>query len=587
MNQGFNSADLFKHILIQTNTKCTRKCSFCLYGMKDVTIDESEMPDWLFEKIVSELAAIRYSGRVSLFEINEPLLDAKIVERVAYVKEKVPDSWQYINSNGDLLTPGLATQLIEAGLDYLTINSYSIAAYRKTKAIRNSLPSKIRERVIHLDRFSYDFALDNRGGNLPHIEELSEPLNAGCSRVNNVLYVKPDGTVVSCFGDFFNKNVMGDAKVQHVVDIWFGETFSHLRDNLNNKNRTVSELCSKCNIPEEGNYLDSYNRLPALAGRTNVLAGAAVGASASFKMFYPYLAKYSKLLYLISSHATNESLGIKNIKITEKYDRVLTDPRIDYVFVANQNQFHFSVAMEALKAGKHVLIEKPLTLSLKDYHELKQVSEAQGLIIGGIFQWRFLNVVRVVKNALADGALGEVLFVNCKMFWKRDDAYFENGRGSVFYDGGGVLIKQAIHCLDLLIYLIGLPVSWNALGSNTTGKREVEDSVLVTLEFPKGFGVVEATVSAEENLPPEIEIVGSKGHVRFSFNDVITHWRCAYPAGEPKKKISVLDRQIENFINALQGKEPLVVTPEECVKSLGIILDIYDRHNLAKHEMIQ
>lgn len=82
--------ELFPHILIQTNNKCTRRCEFCLYGMKDIKIEDHVMPDWLFRKIIQELNQIDYSGRISLFEINEPLTDPRIIDMVRYAKKTFP-----------------------------------------------------------------------------------------------------------------------------------------------------------------------------------------------------------------------------------------------------------------------------------------------------------------------------------------------------------------------------------------------------------------------------------------------------------------------------------------------------------------
>ena len=122
---AYNKTPLFDHILIQTNNRCTKKCSFCWYGMKGVDIPDDEMPQWLFYKIIDDLAGINYSGRVSLFEMNEPLTDPRIFEWVRYVNKKIPKSWQMLVTNGDLLTEDKAIKFFESGVDYLNISSYS------------------------------------------------------------------------------------------------------------------------------------------------------------------------------------------------------------------------------------------------------------------------------------------------------------------------------------------------------------------------------------------------------------------------------------------------------------------------------
>jgi len=556
--------------------------------MKDVEVKNTDMPDWLFEKVVKELSDLDYSGRVSLFEINEPLLDEKIVDRIKTVKREVPKSWQCVSTNGDLLTSPLAVELIDAGLDFLAVNSYSYAAFRKMKLLRKEIPERIKERIIHTERFDPKFAKDNRGGNIKAISELKEPLKEPCSRINHVLYIKPDGNVVSCFGDFFSKNIMGNVKEQSLVDIWFGERFSSMREHLDRGDRTANELCSKCNISEKGDFLESYSVLPPLARRSNTLRAVIVGESSSSRMFLPYLSKHSRISYIISASAVKDELLQDQLHsvidqkgetvFADNYPRVLMDPTIDFVFIANQNKLHFETAMKALEAGKHVLLEKPLALSMEDCEKLIEFSRSRSLTVGGIFQFRFLGIVRIIKAMLAENALGEILFVNCRMIWQREPSYYSNGRGTWDSDGGGVLMKQAIHCLDLLIYLVGSPVSWHAIGTNSPMRQETEDTALLSMKLRKGFATLAATVAGSENLPPEIEIIGTNGHVIFDLNDKVKYWKSHLPLPVIEEDgVSIMERQIVNFIQAVNGREDLVVTPEECLKSLSVIFDVYKR----------
>lgn len=576
---------LFKHVLIQTNVKCTLQCSFCLYGMKNVEVENVDMPDALFRKIVQELADIDYTGRVSLFEINEPLMDETLVEKIRHVKQMVPKSWQYISTNGDLLTPEKTTEMIDAGLDYLTINSYSYASYRKIKSLKKSLTDDVRSRIIHTDHFNPDFAADNRAGNLPHIAFVNEPLKESCSRVNNILYIKPDGKVVSCFGDFFSKNVMGDANTESIVDIWYGEPFTKLRSHLDNADRTPNELCSKCNMRAAGNYLERYDILPKLAQSSNLPRGAIVGASSSAQMFYPYLEKYTKIEWLVSHSlaSAQPSKKIGRLKVSDNYSKVLTDPTLDFIFIANANRLHYETAVRALEAEKHVLIEKPLSLSLEEGHALIRLGREKNLVVGGIFQWRFMNTVKIVKELLSTHALGDIIFINCSLLWKRDADYFVNSRGTWKNDGGGVLMKQAIHCIDILLYLFGAPVAWHAFTSNTTGNRETEDSASVQIKFPEGMASLNATIVNSDNQTPEVDVIGTAGRITFDFNDVFKHWQCAVPEPELKPDgLTVFDKQMMNFVNAIQGKESLHVTAESCLASLSLILDIYKDKDFLK-----
>lgn len=238
---------LFDHILIQTNNQCTRKCSFCWYGMKDINIPDDVMSEDLFRKIIDELAEMDYSGRVSLFEMNEPLTDPRIFAWVKYVKQKLPNSWQMLATNSDLLTGESAVRLIDGGIDYLNVSSYSDNDYDKAELLMRRLPKRISDRIVN-SRLTIEQMIDNRGGNLPHIQKVQAPLKEPCSRVNHILYIKPNGNVVLCFGDYLDLNLLGNIKEQGLREIWFGEKFQTLRKHLNRSDRTVSELCRRCNI---------------------------------------------------------------------------------------------------------------------------------------------------------------------------------------------------------------------------------------------------------------------------------------------------------------------------------------------------
>jgi len=200
------------------------------------------MTDELFEKIISDLSDINYSGRISLFEINEPLTDPRIYSFTKYVSEHVPNAWQMLGSNGDLLDAYAARKLIDNGLDFLNISCYTDKALKKMKQLIQNVPTEYMDKILIFDAVNPSFATDNRGGNHPDITAVTEPLSLPCSRVNHVLYVKPNGNVVSCFGDYFDVNVMGNARDEHLRDIWFGEKFATLRFGLNR----VNVVCPNC-----------------------------------------------------------------------------------------------------------------------------------------------------------------------------------------------------------------------------------------------------------------------------------------------------------------------------------------------------
>lgn len=242
---------LFSHILIQTNNSCTRKCPWCIYGICD-TIEKIILPETTFKKIIDQLEEMNFSGRVSLFEINEPLTDERIFDLLTYATTKLSLAWHFMTTNGDILTKEKIDRLFSCGLDALNICSYDEASLQRTKEILKNITS-YKNKIRHFNRSNHRFITDNRAGNLSNFFKPGNK-NLFCDRVNSILYIKPSGLVVSCFGDFFNMNVMGDVNRCSLKEIWFGERFENLRVNLNRCNRNVNRLCKECNYGGFGGY---------------------------------------------------------------------------------------------------------------------------------------------------------------------------------------------------------------------------------------------------------------------------------------------------------------------------------------------
>lgn len=230
---------------------------------------------------------------------------------------------------------------------------------------------------------------------------------------------------------------------------------------------------------------------------------------------------------------------------------------------------------KALLSDKHVLVEKPITLNLGHLDDLIEISRERKLLLGGIFQWRFLNCVKIAKKLFFNNELGKLFFINFRFLKNCNDSYFEHGRGSWKMDGGGVLMKQAIHFLDLMIYLVGFPVSWEAHISNDVSQREIEDTAFMSFKFTEGFGTLISIITFQKDSTLEVEIIGIKGRFVFNANDEVLYSDFSLPFSIETKGVNVFDRQIINFIESINYHENIVVTPEECRKSLSIIINIY------------
>lgn len=193
---------------------------------------------------------------------------------------------------------------------------------------------------------------------------------------------------------------------------------------------------------------------------------------------------------------------------------LLATPGLDLVLVLTPPGAHLPVAQAAIAAGKHVLVEKPLELTVARGEALAAAAEAAGVRCAVCLQHRFRPAALRLKAALDAGALGRPLSASASIRWWRDEAYFaQPGRGTMARDGGGVLLTQAIHTLDLLLHLMG-PVRDVAGFAATSPLRAIdtEDIAAAALRFENGaIGVLDATSVARPGFAERIEIAGTQG----------------------------------------------------------------------------
>lgn len=201
----------------------------------------------------------------------------------------------------------------------------------------------------------------------------------------------------------------------------------------------------------------------------------------------------------------------------ESLDAILSDPSVDALIVLTPPSTHFDLVSAAVDAGKHVLLEKPIEITLERSQALVDLAEAGGIRFGVVLQNRFRRTIIEVGNTLRSGALGDVISVSVRLSnWRAQSYYDEQGRGTRARDGGGVLLTQGIHGLDQMIALVGLPEE--VMGYAVTSKAhrmETEDVAHAAMRFANGaIGAVSATTAAYPGFPDSIEILGTGGSVR-------------------------------------------------------------------------
>lgn len=253
----YDRTRLFRHVKLQTNNLCTRRCSFCEFGLPEREPKARVMADALFEKILGELEALRYDGRLSLFEINEPLTDKRLLSLLHAGSRRLPGAFHTLTSNGDLLTGERLAALFDAGLDRLYLSSYDDEGRRRNLELIAGASPENRERVVHQDMVAIpEELLDNRGGSVTLRGLRSRGRGRPCERVEKLISIKPSGLVVSCASDFYGVNAMGDLNTQTMTEVWFGPRFEALRAALRSGSREASPLRAKCDYPGYGGFYE-------------------------------------------------------------------------------------------------------------------------------------------------------------------------------------------------------------------------------------------------------------------------------------------------------------------------------------------
>lgn len=223
--------------------------------------------------------------------------------------------------------------------------------------------------------------------------------------------------------------------------------------------------------------------------------------------------------------------GIDTISTLEK----LVNEDFDFAIVATPSGTHFDIAVKLLEANKNVLIEKPACLRIEQIEYLEKLSKARKLMCKSIFQNRFNRAVQEAKNMLKNGVVGEVTSFSLRLIWSRNQDYYEDGWHGTWEQDGGVTSQQAIHHIDCVNFLIGLPKKVHAYAQNSLNILEAEDTLVAIVEMPtKTLGTFHFTTAARpSDMEASLLINGTKTSIRISgialnnletFNSVTKNW---------------------------------------------------------------
>lgn len=205
-------------------------------------------------------------------------------------------------------------------------------------------------------------------------------------------------------------------------------------------------------------------------------------------------------------------------------EALLADPRVEAVNVCTPSGLHADHGMTVAQAGRHVLLEKPMDRSLTKVNRLISYCAAHDLKLGCVFQSRFTEPVRTVKQAIDEGRLGRLVSASVEAMWYRTQEYYDSGawRGTLALDGG-CLWNQAIHYIDLLVWMLGTPKQVLSAHLATVDRRMEAESVgFAQVLFKNGaVGAIRATTVAYPGLPSRLEICGTKGTAILVDNELV------------------------------------------------------------------
>jgi len=328
-----------------------------------------------------------------------------------------------------------------------------------------------------------------------------------------------------------------------------------------------------------------------------ILNAAVVGCGAIAPMHINSLLDFSdRKLYavadIIKERADDFSRRF-NCKAYYSFDDVLEDDNIDVIHICTPHFLHAEMIIRGLRAGKHVLCEKPLAISFSQAEEILKAAESCQRIAGICFQNRYKETSRKVKELLSSGRVGKVLGAKAFVTWHRDRNYYASSpwRGKWATEGGGVLINQAIHTIDLLRWFLGDVdrVEGTISTRLINDVIEVENSAEALISFKSGVNAllyatscycVDSPVvieifceSARIFMDDSLTVTFSDGSKEF-YHEVDINTGCKLCWGDYHCRL------IDEFYNCIASGRPFPVSLEEGYKTLKIVLDIYKSNGL-------
>lgn len=290
----------------------------------------------------------------------------------------------------------------------------------------------------------------------------------------------------------------------------------------------------------------------------------------------------------------------------DSIEELLESNDVDIVCICTASGLHRDPAMKAIEAGKHCLIEKPLEVTLEKSDEIINAASEKGVKVAVIYPTRFYPASQQIRKALDDNRFGNLVLGSAYVKWSRDEKYYASAdwRGTWEFDGGGALMNQAIHSVDILQWYMGPVESVQAITANVRHKNiEVEDTAVAILKFKNGaVGTIECSTAVFPGSFKRIEVMGTKGSAVIEENS-LSQWqfsedteadaeiRKTYSGGGPSQGgvANPMDigfyghqKQIEDLMEAISEDRTPLVDGIEGRKSVEIVRAVYDSARTGK-----
>lgn len=274
---------------------------------------------------------------------------------------------------------------------------------------------------------------------------------------------------------------------------------------------------------------------------------------------------------------------------------MLSNENIDIVCICTPSGFHANLAVEVAKSGKHIIVEKPIAMTLEDSEKMLTAAKEHGVKLAVVHPNRYRPVVRELKKLLDSGKLGTISHANCIVNWNRGQEYYDQApwRGTKQFDGG-VLMNQAIHNLDLLLWFMGTPSEVFSMEATRLRKIEAEDVSVGVVRFESGAlaSIQASTTVYSKNFEESITLFGENGAVKIGGSNAL-YFEHLDIAGMEDYEIADLKEKVKNdpwgtpghqwiledMVHAIQENREPAVTGEDGEMALKLVLKMYESAN--------